>query len=282
MKNNLMEYTLITIGAFLVAMGVYFFLVPSNLAVGGVSGLAIVLKAFLPEANIGVLSLMMNGILFVIGFTFIGVGFGAKTIFSSMAISFFLGMMEILYPMQQPFSDDLFLVLVMGVLVSGVGIAIVFNQNASTGGTDIIAKILNKYFKISIGVGLFIADFFIVLAAGYVFGIEVFMYAFIGLILNGTVIDNMIEGFNTCVEVMIISRESQTIQKYVIESMERGVTVYQATGGYTKEQKEVLLTVVGKREFIQLRKFIKQIDRSAFITTKKAHEILGEGFSELD
>lgn len=282
MKNRIMEYVLITLGAFLVAAGVYFFLVPSNLAVGGVSGLAIVLKAFFPGANIGILSLIMNGILFIVGFIFIGVGFGAKTIYSSMAISFFLGLMEILYPMQQAFSNDLFLVLVMGVLVSGSGIAIVFNQNASTGGTDIIAKILNKYFKISIGVGLFIADFFIVLAAGYVFGIEVFMYAFIGLILNGTVIDGMIEGFNTCVEVMIISRESQAIQTYVMDTMERGVTVYQATGGYTKEQKEVLLTVVGKREFVQLRKFIKQIDRTAFITTKKAHEILGEGFSELD
>lgn len=282
MKNRVMEYALITLGAFMVAAGVYFFLVPSNLAVGGVSGLAIVLKAFFPDANIGVLSLMMNGILFIVGFWFIGVGFGGKTIYSSLAISFFLGIMEILHPMQQPFSDDLFLVLVMGVLVSGAGIAIVFNQNASTGGTDIIAKILNKYFKLSIGVGLFIADFFIVLAAGYVFGIEVFMYAFIGLILNGTMIDGMIEGFNTCVEVMIISRESEAIQTYVMDTMERGVTVYQATGGYTKEQKEVLLTVVGKREFVQLRKFIKQIDRSAFITTKKAHEILGEGFSELD
>ncbi len=282
MKNRVMEYVFITFGAFLVAAGVYFFLVPSNLAVGGVSGLAIVLKSFLPNANIGVLSLMMNGVLFIVGFIFIGVGFGAKTIYSSMAISFSLGMMEIFYPMQQPFSDDMFLVLVMGVLVSGAGIAIVFNQNASSGGTDIIAKILNKYFKISIGVGLFIADFFIVLAAGYVFGIEVFMYAFIGLIVNGTVIDGMIEGFNTCVEVMIISRESETIKTYVMDTMERGVTVYQATGGYTKEQKEVLLTVVGKREFVQLRKFIKQIDRTAFITTKKAHEILGEGFSELD
>ncbi len=282
MKHRIMEYFLITLGAFLVALGVYFFLVPSNLAVGGVSGLAIVLKAYLPNLNIGILSMMMNGILFIVGFIFIGVGFGAKTIYSSMAISGFLGLMEVFYPMQQPFTDDLFLVLVMGVLVSGAGIAIVFNQNASTGGTDIIAKILNKYFKLSIGVGLFIADFFIVAAAGFVFGIEVFMYAFIGLILNGTVIDGMIEGFNTCVEVMIISRESDKIRDYVMNRMERGVTVYHATGGYTREPKEVLLTVVGMREFIQLRKFIKQTDRHAFITTKKAHEILGEGFSELD
>jgi uncharacterized membrane-anchored protein YitT (DUF2179 family) len=280
MKKNILEYFWITIGSCLVAMGVYFFLFPSNLAAGGVTGLTIVLKTYIPNLNIGVLSLILNGILLIVGFIFVGVSFGAKTIYSSLAVSGFLGAMELLFPMKLAFSDDLFLVMVMGVVVSGLGIAIVFNQNASSGGTDIIAKILNKYFKISIGLGLFITDFFIVMAAGYVFGIEVFMYALIGLILNGVVIEGAIAGFSTCFEVMVISKENKQIKLYIMNTIKRGVTVYSANGGYTEERREVLLTVVRKREFIQLKKFIKQIDCQAFITTKKTREILGAGFGE--
>lgn len=282
MKKAIKEYILITIGIFLVAVGIYYFLVPSNLAAGGVSGLAIVINKFIPAIPVGLLMLGMNIILFIIAFIVLGSNFGAKTIYSSLGLSGMIWAVEKIYPITSPLVDDLLLQLLFGIFISGIGMGIVFNQNASTGGTDIIAKIINKFLHIDIGKSLLLSDFLITLAAGATFGIKIGMYALLGVILNGFVIDSVIQGLNVCKQVTIISSKSEEIKKYIIEELGRGVTIYDGRGAYTGETREVLMTILGRKEFIRLREYIKELDKRAFISVSNVHEVLGEGFQELE
>lgn len=281
MKKVIKEYILITIGLVLVGAGIYYFLVPSNLAAGGVSGLAIVINRFIPQVPVGLLMLGMNIILFFIAFIFLGPKFGAKTIYSSLGLSGMIWFLEKFFPISKPITNDIFLVLLIGILVSGIGMGIIFNQNASTGGTDIIAKIINKYLHIDIGKSLLMSDFLITLAAGLTFGAQTGMYAILGVIINGFVIDGVINGINVSKQVNIITSKGDEIKQFIMENLGRGITIYDAKGAYTGEEKEVLITVMSRKEFIKLREFIKEADKNAFITVSTIHEVLGEGFKNI-
>lgn len=281
MKKTIKEYILITLGILLVAAGIYYFLVPSNLAAGGVSGLAMVINKFIPALPVGLLMLGMNIILFIVAFIVIGPNFGGKTIYASLGLSGAIWVLEKIYPITKPLTNDLFLALLFGILISGVGMGIIFNQNASTGGTDIIAKIINKFFHIDIGKSLLMSDFLITLLAGITFGFEVGMYALLGVIINGVIIDSVIEGLSVCKKVTIISEKAEEITKFIMDELGRGVTIYDARGAYTGETKEVLVTVMNRKEFIKLREFIKEMDKKAFITVSNVHEVLGEGFKDI-
>lgn len=282
MRKKIKEYALISLGITLVAAGVYFFLIPSNLAIGGVSGLAMIINNYLPVLSIGLIMFILNGILFAAAFIIIGPEFGGKTIYASLGLSGIILFFENTFPNNKPIADDLLLVLLFGILISGIGMGIVFNQDASTGGTDIIAKIINKFFHVDIGKALLMSDFIITFFAGIAFGAQAGMYALLGLIINGFVIDGVIDGMNICKHVMIISSEGQMIKDFIINDLKRGVTIYDAKGAYSGETKEVLITVVSRKQFIRLREFIKAIDKKAFIAVSEVHEVLGEGFSEID
>lgn len=281
MKNEIRNYAYITLGILLVAAGIHFFLVPSNLAAGGVSGLAIVINNYVPALSVGILMLIMNVILFIIAFIVIGPRFGGKTIYASLGLSGIIWGIEKIYPVSEPFTNDLLLNLLVGILVSGIGMGIVFNRNASTGGTDIIAKIINKFFHVDMGKSLLMSDFLITLSAGMAFGKEVGMYALLGVIMNGLLIDSVINGLNVSKQVTIISSKGKEIKAYIMEGLGRGVTIYDAKGAYTGEEKEVLITLMNRKEFIKLREFIKEIDKKAFITVSNVHEVLGEGFKDI-
>lgn len=281
MRKTIKEYILITIGAVLVAISVHYFLSPANLAAGGVSGIAIILYKFLPQIPIGLMMLVMNVILFIVGFIFIGNGFGGKTIYASLSLSGMTWILERMFPMKGPVADDLFIVMIFGVLISGVGMALVFNQNASTGGTDIIAKIVNKYTHLEIGKALLLSDFFISLGAAAVFGPLTGMYALLAVIINGFVIDAVIQGFSTCMQVTIISEKGEEIKSFIIDELGRGVTLYKATGAYTGDRKEVIVSVVSRREFIRLKDCVSMLDKTAFVTVANIHEVLGEGFKDI-
>lgn len=275
------EWALIHGGAFLVAAGIVYFLVPNNLAAGGVSGLAIVLGAFWPQLPVGFMMLGMNMVLFVAGFALIGREFGAKTVYTSFLVSGLTWFLEGFFPISGPLTDDILVQLVFGVLCSAAGMAVVFNQNASTGGTDITAKILNKFFHIDLGKGVLLSDFLIVAGAVAVFGPRVGMYALLGVIMNGILVDWFILGMKVHKYVMIISRESEKISAFILDELESGATIYEARGAYTGEPKEVISTIVNRRKFIRLRNFIRDIDPDAFISVQSIHEVLGEGFSDL-
>lgn len=280
MRKRVKEYILITIGMIMVAAGIYFFLVPSNLATGGVSGLAIIISSFFPGLPVGLLMLILNIILFIVGFLIIGPSFGFKTIYASLGLSGLIWLFQKLIPISRPVSNDLMIQLLFGVGISGLGMAVVFNQNASTGGTDIIAKIINKFFYVDMGKSLLMADFLITLMAGLTFGIQAGMYALLGVVLNGFVIDSFINGLNISKQVTIISSKGSEIKDFIINKLERGVTIYDAKGAYSGEPKEVLITIMNRSEFIKLKTFIKEIDKRAFITVSDVHEVLGEGFKE--
>ncbi|GCD10778.1 YitT family protein [Clostridium tagluense] len=282
MKKIIKEYILITIGLALVAVGFYFFLVPNNLAVGGVSGLAMIINLYVPALSIGAIMIVLNLILFVIGFIFIGSSFGVKTIYSSLGLSGMIWILEKTCPMSGSITNDLFLELIFGILIGAVGLGMVFNQNASTGGTDIIAKILYKYFHLDIGKALLLSDFLVTILAGIAFGPKIGMYALLGVIINGFTIDAVIAGMNICKKVEVVSSRGEEIKRYIIEELGRGATLYTAKGAYTNEEKEVITTVLGKKEFIKLKIYIKEIDKKAFIITYNVHEILGEGFKDIN
>lgn len=278
MKNKLKEYAIINFGIILVAITIHFFMIPNNFVVGGVSGLAIVITAFIPILSVGDLMFILNIILFIAGFIFIGPKFGARTIYSSFALSFIVWLLNKIYPISEPLMNDTFVQLVVSIIIGAIGLAIVFKYNASTGGTDITAKILNKYFHIDLGKGVLMCDLLITVSAFVVFDVATGIYGILGVVMNGIIIDYILEKFKERKEITIISDKCDQIKEYIIYNLERGVTIFTARGGYTDEEKDILVTVLNRKEFIRLKTHIKEIDSNAFITVNNIHETFGYGF----
>ena len=164
------------------------------------------------------------------------------------------------------------------MLVASTGMSLVLYQNASTGGTDILAKILNKYFQIPIGRSLLFVDFFVTILAGLTFGPRLGLYALLGVIMNGMIIDNMIAGFGTKINVHIVSENPSIVREFITNNLLRGATLFKTEGAYTNETKTVIVAVMSKREFIRLKKHIELNDSSAFVTANVVHTVLGQGF----
>ena len=250
-RESIKEFALITIGIFLVAISVVYFFEPNNIAAGGITGLAIVINHYIPFISIGPLVLMMDAILFIVALIVLGAKFGAKTIYSSFLLSTSMWIMQTFIPIN--ITNDLILATIFGTLISAVGMAIVFNANASTGGTDIIAKILNKFFHIEIGKSLLIVDFLVTLLGAVTFGINIGLYGLLAVIINGVVIDNIIAGFKTKSEITIISEKNKEISKFILDDLERGCTFIKGIGGFTGKDTSILYTVLDRNEFIKLK-----------------------------
>ena len=279
--EKIKEYAIITFGIILVALSVEYFYAPNKIAAGGVTGAAIVINAVMPSLSIGMLTLVLNVALFVVAFVFIDGKFGVKTIYASLGLSIIIWILEKFF---NPIAvtNDLMMATVFGTLISAVGMAFVFNENASTGGTDILAKILNKFFHLDIGKSLLVVDFVITFASILIFGINVGLYAMLSVILLGLIVDRLIEGFNVCKSVFIISKKNDEISKYIINTLDRGCTFLKGMGAYTCQDNDVLYAVVSRNQFIKLKKYIKETDSQAFITVGEVHEVLGEGFKNID
>ncbi len=275
------RFILINLGLFIMTVGLVLFLEPSDLAVGGVAGLSMVIRVFFPQIGLDVLVLIFNVILIILSFILIGKDFSGYTIYCAIAMSFmiricqkFMNYMDIgvLFP------NDLMVTLIIGILVCGSGMAIVFYQNASTGGTDIVAKIINKYTHIDIGKSLFLADSLITISAGIVFDPRIGVYAFLGILLNSLVIDKIIAGFDIKSQSLIISKKHKEILDYIMNELERGATCMNVKGAYSSEEKTMINVVLSRREYIRLKNKVREIDPRAFITMHFTHEVLGEGF----
>lgn len=280
--NELNNYAAITVGVIIVAFALTFFLIPANLAAGGITGLAMVINNVFPFISIGVLLFIMNIILFVVAFLLIGPQFGAKTIYASFGLSGAIWAFERIFKITEPLTDDIILNLIYGILIQGIGMAVIFYQNASTGGTDIVAKIINKFFHVNIGKSLLLSDFFVTLLAAMTFGTRLGLYALLGVIMNGFVIDNVIEGLNIKMSVSIVTNYPDKVKEFITNELKRGATVYHAEGAYTRKPRTVIMAVMNKREFIKLRNYVKGIDDNAFVTVFTVHEVLGEGFNIID
>lgn len=279
-KKIFKEYLLITFGIFLAAIGVEYFFAPNKLAAGGVTGLAIVLNSIMPNLSVGGLTLGLNVVLFIAAFGVIGGNFGGKTIFASLGMSVIMWIIEKFFN-PVAITNDLIIATVFGTIISAFGMAVVFNNNASTGGTDILAKILNKFFHIDIGKALLIVDLIITFAAAMVFGLDIGFYSMLSVIILGITIDKFIDGFNTSKEIMIISKKSNEISRYILKDLGRGCTYLKGVGAYSKKDIQIIYSILSRAEFIKLKAFIKEIDKDAFISVRESYEVLGEGFNEM-
>ncbi len=282
MKKNLKDFALMTLGAVLMGLGVYFFEFPNHFSTGGVTGISILLAEVFPAVSPGLFMLVINVALLIIGFMIIGRDFGFKTVYCSLLISGVSYILEFIYPMTGPLTNDTLLELVFAVFLPGVGAAIMFNVSASSGGTDIVAMIIKKYAKINISKALFMADIVVVCLSAFVFNIQVWFYCVVGFLCRVLVVDNVIESMNTSKYFTIITTKAKEIADYITADLDQGATMSNAyTGVYTGEQKTVILTVVRRRNAVLLRHHIKEIDPDAFVIINNSMDIIGNGFREI-
>ena len=271
-------FALLNVGLFLTALGTALFKAPNHFAFGGTTGLSVILATLWPQWNVGGFMWLVNAVLVVLGFLFLGVCSMGWTIFSSFALSFYVSLCERLWPLEQPMTDDVFLELCFAVILPALGSAIVFNIGASTGGTDIIAMILHKYTSLEIGRALLVSDIGIVLWAAYLYGPATGLYCILGMILKSTVVDNAIESLNLRKVCTVVTAKPDCIRAFIVEELHRSATEERATGAFTHEEKWALMTVLTRQQAQMLRNFIRVHDPHAFITIVNSSEIIGKGF----
>ncbi len=279
--TTLGEYMLITLGALLVAVGVYFFKFQNNFSFGGVTGLAVVIS----QATGGVLSsgtvnLLISMALLVIGFVVLGKDCGIKTAYGSILLSGAISLLEWICPWAGPIRDSPMLELCFAVALPAFGAAILFNIEASTGGTDIVAMILRKYTSIDIGRSLFLTDILITVAAFPVFGLTTGLYSVLGLAIKSLMVDGVIENLNLCKYFNVVCEEPEPICDFITHTLHRSATICDARGAFSGQEKTIIFTVLNRSQVVQLRKFIKQREPSAFILISNTSEIIGRGFRQ--
>ena len=278
-KNKvILDYLGITFGSVLTALALTVFLIPNRIAAGGVSGLATVVY-YLTNFPVGIMMLIFNIPIFFLGVRVLGASFGARTIYGMIVLSLFT---DLLQPLVAPLTNDLLLATIYGGALAGLGLGIVFNSRGTTGGTDMVARLINHYTSFSIGQGLLLADGFVVLLAGVFFNAEVALYAAITILISSKTIDLVQEGFDFAKAVLIISSESERVKAEVINVLDRGLTVLKGYGGYTGDDKNVLLCIISRSEVVKLKRLVYQVDPDAFMIITNVHEALGEGFKEIE
>ena len=280
-RAHIIWFLLLNFGLVLLAAGIHFFKSPNNFAMGGTSGISIIAATLLPHMDVGTFMFIINGVLIVLGLVFLGRAVIGATLYSSVALSFYVWVLERAVPMARPFTDDTFLELCYAVILPAAGSAIIFNIGASSGGTDIIAMILSKYTSLEIGKALLVSDFCIALFAGGLYGVRTGLYCVLGLLLKTFLVDIVIDGINSRKYVTVICAEPEQVKAFILEKLHRGATISQAEGAFTHRPEQVITTVLTRRQAVTLRNFIRGIDRHAFITMVNSSEIIGKGFREI-
>jgi len=280
--TGMKDFLYINLGLIMIALGLHAFRNPNHFAMGGVSGLAIVLAHFFPAWPVGSIMLLINIGLLLVALIFLGRNFVIKTLYCSLVISGLVMALERFWPIYSTLSDNKLMELIYGVFLPGIGIGLVLETGATTGGTDIVAKIISKFFKLKISVSLLLADLFIVIASVFIFGIETGLYSFMGLMLSTYVVDGFIESLQIRKIMVIISAKDEEIGEYICNCINRGATVHEATGAYKKDKKRVITTVVSRSQAKALQEYIKETDPEAFITITSSSSIIGTGFKKFD
>lgn len=280
--QQIMEYVVLTIATIILVGGVYVFKFPNNFSFGGVTGIAIVFSAITPFSA-GTINFIINMVLLVFGFIFLGRGFGVKTVYVSLLMSVGLSFLEKVFPMSQPLTDEPVLELLFAIALPAFSSALLFNIGASGGGTDIIAMILKKYTRWgSIGTPLFIVDLVITIMACLVFDVKTGLFSFTGLLAKSLVIDGVIENINLCKYFTIVCNNPDGICEFIHKELNRSATVFQGEGAYQHKQKYIILTVMKRGQAVQLRNYIKIYEPGAFMMITNSSEIIGKGFRGLN
>ena len=277
MKSKLRCYiqdmAVITFATFIVAVAVFFFMMPNNLAIASIAGLAVVLQNFIP-LSVATISLIFNVGLLIIGFVFVGREFGGKTVYTSVILPIFVGIFEKLFPKYNGLTGDPFLDMICYIFIVSIGLSLLFNHNASSGGLDIIVKILNKYLHIDKGKAMSIAGMLVSLSAVFAYDTKTVVLSVLGTYLNGIILDYFLFGTNIKKKVCILSAKNEEIKKYILKNMHSGATLYKVIGAYNNEEHEEVVAIVNKREYGVLMQFIRRTDPDAFVTVSTINEVM--------
>ena len=259
------ETVILTVAVAIIAAAVYFFLVPSHTSVSSISGLGIVLSNFVP-LQLSAITMILNVVLLIIGFFTCGREFGVKTVYTSVMLPLFLGLFEIIFPNFGSMTDSQELDVLCYILVVSVGLSILFNRNASSGGLDIVAKIMNKYLHMELGKAMSLSGMCVALSAALVYDKKTVVLSILGTYFNGIVLDHSIFDNNIKRRVCIITKKEEELRQFIIHDLHSGATIYEAIGAYNMEKRREIITIVDKGEYQKLMKFINQEDPKAFIT----------------
>lgn len=259
------ETVILTVAVAIIAAAVYFFLVPSHTSVSSISGLGIVLSNFVP-LQLSAITMILNVVLLIIGFFTCGREFGVKTVYTSVMLPLFLGLFEIIFPNFGSMTDSQELDVLCYILVVSVGLSILFNRNASSGGLDIVAKIMNKYLHMELGKAMSLSGMCVALSAAFVYDKKTVVLSILGTYFNGIVLDHFIFDHNIKRRVCIITKKEEELRQFIIHDLHSGATIYEAIGAYNMEKRREIITIVDKGEYQKLMKFINQEDPKAFIT----------------
>jgi uncharacterized membrane-anchored protein YitT (DUF2179 family) len=263
--NTIKEFAIITVGTAIVATAVFFFMLPSHVSVGSGAALAMVLSNFIP-LSVSTITLIMNVGLLVIGFILIGAEFGAKTVYCTILMPLMMGVLEWIFPNFQSITQDPLLDVICYILVVGVGLAILFSHNASSGGLDIVAKIMNKYLRMDLGKAMSYSGIAVALTSALCYDSKIVVLSILGTYFGGMVVDNFIFGINIKRRVCVISEHLDDIVEFVLHNLHSGATLNEIIGAYDKTPKREMITIVDKNEYRRLMDYIREIDPKAFVT----------------
>lgn len=263
--KTLKDYTIVTAGTFIVSVAVYFFMLPSHISVGSGTALAMVLSNFIP-LSVSAITMIMNVGLLALGFLLIGPEFGAKTVYSTVLLPVLLGIWETILPNLQSMTQDPLLDTVCYILVVGIGLSILFSHNASSGGLDIVAKIMNKYLKMDVGQAMSISGIVVALSSILCYDTKTVVLSVLGTFFGGIVVDYFIFGINIKRRVCVISKELEKIVDFVLHDLHSGATLNEIIGAYDNTPRREMITIVDKNEYRLLMDFIHKTDSKAFVT----------------
>ena len=264
-KSILIEINILTIAIAIIAVAVYFFLVPSHTSISSMSGLGIVLSNFVP-LPLSAITMILNVVLLIIGFFTCGKEFGLKTVYTSVMLPVFLGIFENIFPNIGSITNSQELDVLCYILVVSVGLSILFNRNASSGGLDIVAKIINKYFHMELGKAMSLSGMCVALSAALVYDKKTVVLSVLGTYFNGIVLDHFIFDHNIKRPVCIITKKEEELRQFIVRDLHSGATIYEAIGAYNMEKRNEIITIVDKGEYQKLMKYINREDPEAFIT----------------
>lgn len=271
------EYLLLTVATLFLVTGVYLFKFPNHFSFGGVTGIAVVLGAVMP-ATPGSITFVINMVLLLMGFVFLGRDAGVKTAYVSILTSVGLSAAEVLFPMSGPLTTEPVLELVYAIVLPAFSAAIFFNMGASGGGTDILAMMLKKYTRLNIGTALFFVDVGIVAASCLVFNAQTGLFSLCGLLAKSLVVDGVIENINLCKYFTIICDDPEPICEFITAHLNRSATIYRAEGAYGHREKTVIITITKRSQAVELRNYIRKTQPGTFIAITNSSEIIGKGF----
>ncbi len=284
LMKTLKDYSIMSLGTTATALGIYFFKFPNNFSLGGVSGISVILSSLIEDAawSSGLFMMILNMLLLIIGFIFVGNEFGIKTVYCSVLLSVETYLAEFIVPLSSSLTGDKLLDLCFAILLPAIGSALLFNYGASTGGTDIVAMVIRKHSNLNISKALMASDIVIVMATAFVFGIDTWLYCCLGFFAKVLLVNNVLETLNTSKYITIVTTEGTAVSDFITNELHKSATFSHAfEGAFTKEDKFVILTVVTRPQAIRLKKYIKTVDPHAFLIVSNTSDIVGKGFREV-